>query len=325
MVPSKEEIQTFGKTPRFGPLRRSSTHGKETQTKSHFMNASLMDSRDEDISAYYSGNVPWSYTEPSDQKTLQYSPSPNTQTLLTLPSQMDYAQRLHEYANPFTLHHIYPGVRFKELGEYLLGAYDPQLQERRKRVQTFVTLYELSPESQSRVQAFQSAADFAKDEKSLPSKTTSLLFMQGYPSPEWLNIIGEMYHVDPGFYQDHLNSLYMTGHYDRPSMPSYSKDIIRLRITTIGRHDRSCLPRHQNQPIGLLRKDNTQKMKEYYRNIKIGNGRASPGDSIVRQFLSFDEGYFALEQNLTAWVRKCANGWIGCYPCPQVPYPIANV
>lgn len=135
--------------------------------------------------------------------------------------------------------------------------------------------------------------------------------MRGYPSPEWLNTIGETYQVDPGFYQSHLGSLCMTNLFDRPSTPSCSKDIVRWRITTVGRRDQSRLPSNLVQPIDLLRKVSADEMKEYHRKMRLWNKRTNLGDSIVRQFSPFDDGYFALEQDMTAWIRKRADGWIG--------------
>lgn len=319
-IPSKTEIRNLGRKPTFGPSSRSSTSrisASETQAESSLG---------------------------SSQENFHNTRSANTSSSRMLPFPMDYALRLHTYANSSTFHNIYPRVQFKELGNYLLGRYDillgpPQLatrgckspssQGRRKiflqtsatesknSAQSFVTLHRLSAQSPTRVQGFRSAADFAIEASSLHSKSTSLLFMQGYPSPEWLNTIGEAYHVDPGVYQYHLGSLCMTDYFDRPSMPSYSKDVIRLCITTIGQRDQSCLPSSLNQPASLLRKVTADKMKEYHRKMRIGDGRANRGDSIVRQFSSFDEGYFALEQNLTAWIKKRGNGWIGWYLSPN--------
>lgn len=303
-IPTKTEIRNLGRETTLGSSSRSSTSrisASETQAESSLG---------------------------SSQKNFLWTPTANTSSSRMLPSQMSYALRLHEYVNSSTFHHVYPRAQFKELGNYLLGTYDVSSQGRRKilhtsvaesknSAQSFVTLHELSAQSSTRVQGFRSAADFAIEANSRHSKSTSLLFMQGYPSPEWLNTIGEAYHVDPSVYQYHLGSLCMTDHFDRPSMPSYSKDIIRLCFTTIGRRDQSCLPSSLNQSAGLLRKVTADKMKEYHRKMRIGDGRAKLGDSIVRKFSSFDEGYFALEQNLTAWLKKRGNGWTGWYLCPS--------
>lgn len=325
-IPSKEEIRNLARKSAFGPSSRLPTDGKgdsKTLSKSSLGSMMSMDTSSlsipmESVHLRSSPHRSW-YAKLPGRKNLDYTPSITTSSSLTLSSQMDYALRLHSYTNSSTIHHIYSRVQFKELGTYLLGAYDSPSQpssfvESKSGGQSFLFLYELGAESPSRAQGFQSAADFAIVEKSLRSHTASLLFMQGYPSAEWLNTIGGTYHVDPGFYQHHLGSLCMAKGFDRPSMPSYSRDMIRLRITTIGRQDQSCLPSSLNRPVGLLREAAAEKMKEYHRKMKLLNGKAKLGDSIVRQFLSFDEGYFALEQNLTAWIRKRANGWIGRYP-----------
>lgn len=337
-IPSKEEVRNLGRRSVFGPPSRLPTDGKgdsETLSKSSLgsmmsMETSSLSIPTESVHLRSSPHTSWYETKPRSRKNLHYTPSTTTSSSLTLSSQMDYAQRLNSYTNSSTIHHIYPRVQFKELGKYLLGAYDSPLQrgsfaESKSRDQNFLTLYELSAEFPSRAQGFQSAEDFAIDEKSLRSKTTSLLFMQGYPSAKWLNTIGGTYHVDPGFYQHHLGSLCMAKGLDRPSMPSYSRDIIRLRITTIGRQDQSCLPSSLNRPVGLLREAAAEKMKEYHRKMKLVNGKAKLGDSVVRHFLPFDEGYFALEQNLTAWIRKRANGWVGRYPYLKALTPKADV
>ena len=97
----------------------------------------------------------------------------------------------------------------------------------------FVVLHDLRSKSvlqfdtDEGIDSFQS---FAVDKNHNP-----VLFMRGYPSPTWLEVIGAKYMVDPELFQRHLHleSLASRNHYVHPSLPSTRTNIFDLCITTI--------------------------------------------------------------------------------------------
>lgn len=80
----------------------------------------------------------------------------------------------------------------------------------------------------------QHAAEFAAF-KDVPEAV--LLFLRGYPSPQWLRVIGNKHGVNPDLYQRHFQyKTFTAGGRDlcsSPSLPSSSSRIIQLTISTI--------------------------------------------------------------------------------------------
>lgn len=124
-----------------------------------------------------------------------------------------------------------------------------------------------------------------------------------------------MYHVDPDFFQRHLDFLSTAGrenHYVLPSLPSASDSIIQLSYYTISRSpvlkgvlDDIKLPEgaHKLRGIDGLRRRAEIEMDSYIteRTQHIDNN-AGVGDSIVRDFYIFDNLRFALKQQMTLTV-----------------------
>ena len=206
---------------------------------------------------------------------------------------MDYAARLQHHASgPLA------GIQFRELSAYLLS--QPRIFDLgydQTSVYNFVTLYNLN-NSGSQIQQYYTAKEFYATHESLNGYKSSLLFMQGYPSPDWLNVIGSKYRLDPNFFQAHLHSLFTDDHFRHPSPPS-AAHILTLRITTIGHRLSYCLPKVLDQPTEVLRSRSSLEMKRYLRNMQLNHGKAFVGDSIVRDFSVFDENYFSIEQDVS--------------------------
>ena len=233
---------------------------------------------------------------------------------------MGYAEKLWEYVASPGCPSVYPGLHFRELAKYLLDSDRSPSTIRRRFEPTyssspeFVILQELQDETNLKPQGFRSSGDFETHPHPSSPAPNTLLFMRGYPSPRWLNVIGERYHVDPRFFQCHLSSLCEENNFDRPSLPSSFNDIIRLRIITIGQRDHEQLLDCMKQPVEKLQEQCTAETSNYQQRIKLRRGTVKLGDSIARDFSVFDDDYFALEQDVTACICRGDDGWTGNLP-----------
>lgn len=154
-------------------------------------------------------------------------------------------------------------------------------------------------------------------------KEAKLVFLRGQASSEWLRHLGAAYHIDPEFYQRHLDFLATAGranHYVLPSIPSASDSIIQLSYFTISNFSalKDMLDVQAkdtgSQTIDELRRSAQQQMESYLTNVTQRiDSRDGIGDSIVRNFHVFDSLHFALEQRMTLTVTTAGDGdeWTG--------------
>jgi hypothetical protein len=138
------------------------------------------------------------------------------------------------------------------------------------------------------------------------SGSAHLLFLEGYPSPEWLNLIGARYRVDPEFYRRHLDFMQPENQFDLPSLPSASKNIVKLPLVTIG----------VQKNLGSLSLDSLEQHRERAFHAtqaytKQMNTTAEVGQPIVRSFLICDENHFTIEQELSICIESGKGGWTG--------------
>jgi hypothetical protein len=154
-----------------------------------------------------------------------------------------------------------------------------------------------------------------------------IMFLRGYPSPEWLCRIGAKYNVEPEFFQRHLNGIFTAEKSDAftdPSLPSHSRHIFQLQYTTIGKH----LPPVGKVPssdLEKLRRDASETMVTYkgrLRTYKLWN----VADSIVRGYNIHDKENFSIEQKMTVYFtqreksKKSSDGWL----CKQFSHVCAG-
>lgn len=132
-----------------------------------------------------------------------------------------------------------------------------------------------------------------------------MLFLQGTASPEWLNLVGANYGVDPEFFRRHTDSQQPPLYFDLPSLQSSSINIVNLPLTSIGRWG-TPMPSHLD-------------LSAERRASKVGSrsvfppARSTPvGTSIVRQYIILSSEYFAVEQIASVHVHVSKSGsWIG--------------
>lgn len=132
----------------------------------------------------------------------------------------------------------------------------------------------------------------------------SLLFLNGFLTPEWLNEVGAVFRIDPEFYRRHL--YYMStdaqGHFSAQTQLSSMVNMARFRITTLGIRMRKSGPRDQGA-MDKLRKEVVGEMERYHKGISRTTGSdCAAGDTVIRDFSMHDHEHFSIEQDLSIYV-----------------------
>ncbi|KAI0183806.1 hypothetical protein EV127DRAFT_376072 [Xylaria flabelliformis] len=134
------------------------------------------------------------------------------------------------------------------------------------------------------------------------SKSRSrLLFLRGFPSVEWLGLIGARYRVDSELFMRFLHfkpGKDATPNYSLPALPTASWNILEIPIITIG--EKKVLPGIGDQSeIQNMRKEARSKLQEHHHLLR-GNDGVPVASSIVREVTILDHSCFALEQRI--WI-----------------------
>lgn len=219
---------------------------------------------------------------------------------------------------------LYPGYNFKPLVEYLQRRKDAstniEIPASPLSSSSFVTLHNLrlAETDEKRVETFYEPRDLIKrlDEYLVSDAAALLLFMNGYPSPEWISNIGWKCNIDPEFFLCHLNfrpEADPTNCFALPALPSSSWNVIRLRIPSICR--RHSEEQHNQSEIERLRRIASEQMKVYIDNFKCDRS-VNTGDSIVRSFAIHDQRHCSLEQDVSLCVNSFGKGYISMSPPP---------
>lgn len=218
------------------------------------------------------------------------------------------------HARQSTTDSLYPGQNYENLSQYLLRPYQNRPSEPR-RGGFFASLHNLGTPGPHRATSFQRVADFEELQHLGESQNGHLLFLRGNPTPEWLNTIGYKCNVDPEFYLRHLDFRATAANPDYfalPSLPSSSRNILRLRWTTIGSRGGTTLNRkvHDQAEVELLRSHNAKRMKQYLDDISSGSNMKDC-DSFVRRYSVHDETHFSFEQDVSICINPLGKSWIG--------------
>lgn len=147
-----------------------------------------------------------------------------------------------------------------------------------------------------------SCKDFVTKISSEKSKPLGrLLFLRGFPSVEWLGLIGAKYRVDPEFFMRFLHFIphqEAAINYSLPPVPAATWNILELPIITIG--ERKVLPGMVDQiEINNMRKEARQKLQRHH-DLLRAHENISVASSVVRNVSIIDHSCFALEQCI--WV-----------------------
>ncbi|KAM0740801.1 hypothetical protein ACQRIT_005985 [Beauveria bassiana] len=124
----------------------------------------------------------------------------------------------------------------------------------------------------------------------------NILFLTGYPSPEWLGSIGSRYRVDPEFFNRFLDFRSINDRlscFSVPPLPSSEWNLIKLSLLTIGLRT-SYDPRISTRTI---REDTSNVLAEKHHQIQAG-AKVPVGTTVIRNISVLDEMNFAIEQHI---------------------------
>ncbi len=249
--------------------------------------------------------------------------STTTSTLTQDPIDTDlraYVDRLRQLAS--NTESIYLGPHLENLAAYLerglefLVSRDAPFTTSRSLPSDpyFMSLCDLRKPSNERVQNFHSPRNFWEATNGWQHQhlQSLVVFLRGYPSPEWLVAVGTRYDLDYSFLSNHLHFRAAVGkpnYFGVPMLPS-SACLPQLRVTTIGGLVReSSHPATQNF-VDALRSRNFKSMEAYLADLRADRN-ISVGDSIIREFSTHDGSHFSLEQDISISVKHSASGWVG--------------
>lgn len=128
--------------------------------------------------------------------------------------------------------------------------------------------------------------------------STRILFMRGYPSADWINVLGSQYRIDVEYFRQKLGFLEKKTYYDLPALPSSSQNIFHLKISTIYTRE---VPLALSQ-IRKLRQSEKRAVRKHQRSS------SAIGASIYRQVAFVDERSFVVEQDVSIYIvhkRDC--------------------
>lgn len=234
-----------------------------------------------------------------------------------------YAQTVVVHSHRTKESSLFPGQNFKALAGFLTRSNkNAHLQSEYNKTRqdddfTFVSLHDYTADGKRNISYHDSGLGGRKklSSQGLPgSGCAQLVFIRGYALPEWLNLIGSRYRVDPEFFRRHLNFLQPQTLFDIPNIPSASRNIIHLPLTTIVERTDGAIFR--NRSFEADRQLDLDRVSSYLRQL---DREAQIGRSIVRNWTTLDDKYSSLEQNVSVCVQPKGGGWVGKSP-PSVDF-----
>jgi hypothetical protein len=222
-----------------------------------------------------------------------------------------YARQVSLHCNTTIENSLYSGQDYRRLAVFLnrpFEANDPtRLPPEAGHDDGFALLYELRPKiPASGIKLSRTLAPQSRQ----PDHNT-LIFLNGYPSPEWLNELGAKYNIDPEFFHRHLSFLSrddITAQDPAFTLPSFQRTIFQMTVTSIGVHN---IP--FDGDIEVRRSFAKSQMENYTHALQSGKVW-NPRQSVVRSYNVYDKTQFSIEQNLTIYVTmvdKERKRWLG--------------
>lgn len=237
---------------------------------------------------------------------------------VALEDRIDYGTRIEKYASRTQDKCYLCGSNFRGLADFINSRHMEQLTDNANApspvvVQPFAALLCFLPSGSFKLHEFNDVRDFRANAPRANEQTAQLLFLRGYPSAEWIKVVGSRYKVDGEIFRRHMDFLQLQPYYDLPALPTTSGSMFQLRFASICRR-RVPMPepelKHQRQNSGNI-------VQRHHRNLGRGLG-----DSIVRQYNVHDVTHFSIEQTMSIYVAAIKkHGWTGkCCHLTQLLY-----
>ena len=223
-----------------------------------------------------------------------------------------YARRIFAFSTRSSKDSFYPGVHYAALAKFLASVCEGRGKDRAdlkaENAGDFVTLHDLAERTQLRAININT---FDKlDIHTAKNMTGQIMFLNGFPSPDWPCHIGARHDVDPEFFFRHFDfpsRLGASPYYCLPPLHS-STNVIQLRITSVGCWDES----YSSASLEFIRSRCENEMSAYLEDLNRGkNVRLC--DSIVRKFTVHDLKHFSVEQNISIYLVNNDTNWTRKY------------
>lgn len=247
----------------------------------------------------------------------------------------EYAEEVNNCAEISASQSLFSGYNFRNLASFLWQPFEYHASILRwepptkasglcnEATSTFLSVCYLRPNGASTTE-YDTPDKVDQDTALLPNDGgVNMVFMRGYPSPEWLNSIGAKFRIDPEFFQRHLNFSSQTAN-TLPSLtlipppPSVQTDTVTLHVTTICLRLSDGRVQLSQDSLDAARELASQDMAKYITSLSTLNSpRVTLGDSVVREFSIHDSEHFSIEQMVSINISQCGNGWLGTW-MPQI-------
>ncbi|KAK5451986.1 hypothetical protein LTS15_007709 [Exophiala xenobiotica] len=236
-----------------------------------------------------------------------------------------YAEHISSYASRSSTQSLYPGTNFESLASFLLRAYrrhpsETLVSSSKTPVSDdhpFVVHYNLQHGVPGRKREFTTTQELI-DYETPPireSESANLLFLRGYPSAEWLNVLGSKFTIDPEFFRRHLDfqkSAASSPDLSLPALPSAAPIMTRLRANTVAfRMDNKPVPARRFQDdLDNLRNEAKQSFLNYLETLRHGSDiDVRMGESVVREFCVLNRQYTIIEQDMSIYLEQLERGF----------------
>lgn len=210
---------------------------------------------------------------------------------------------------------LYPGVHFERLSSFLRKPFETPNKSSSTVEYTprfdFASLYTFTGGKQAEFSQPKSPKEL---DKHAEAGSNSLMFLLGQPCPEWLVYAGVAYHIDPEFFQRHLNFMSTLGrknYFSYPNLLSGSRHMMQLSYMTIGEFPSQSAGSNQEE-VDAFRNSVDSEMEEYFNTIGRKITTTSPlFESIVRSYHVLDKEHFAIQQQISICFAQTEKAWTG--------------
>ena len=217
---------------------------------------------------------------------------------------LDYAKAIYDFSKIDSGR----GYNFENLAEFLAPRYSPQVRAASTSQDGFIVIYELCLQPSTSMwfqntRQLRSCEEFCHGKLSgRPGTKKNLVFLRGYPSPEWIRCIGSMYSIDPEYFRRHIDfgpPVRSASRIPTLSLRSSSPKMLTLNITTVQLLEVSA---RRDTSSERQRSANDAGMEQYI--MSLLRGDAATGEPIVRDFWTIDATSFVIEQRISIYLQE---------------------
>ncbi|UKZ69033.1 uncharacterized protein TrAtP1_010046 [Trichoderma atroviride] len=142
-------------------------------------------------------------------------------------------------------------------------------------------------------------------------ETSCIVFLRGFLSAAWINNVGSRFFVDPELFGRHLDfrsTQDKSNNFSTPSLPSASRHLMELPITTIGSRESSLYGIPPSAWIEQERKRGRDALEKHHDRLSSLRSDISVGESMIRDYYIFDETHFAIDQRISIFMQQVEDG-----------------